>query len=67
MKTLYESILDIDDNIDNLDNLLAKPYYERILINKPWNQWDKDWVYGIYRCNTWNEVVAAVNKICEEE
>lgn len=52
---------------DNLDNLLAKPYYERILINKPWNQWDKDWVYGIYRCNTWNEVVAAVNKICEEE
>jgi uncharacterized HAD superfamily protein len=52
---------------DNLDNLLAKPYYERILINKPWNQWNKDWVYGIYRCNTWNEVVAAVNKICEEE
>lgn len=52
---------------DNLDNLLAKPYYERILIDRPWNQWNKDYVYGVYRCNNWNEVVAAVNKINEGE
>lgn len=52
---------------DNLDNLLAKPYYERVLMNRPWNQWSKDYVYGIYRCNNWSEIVAAVNKINEGE
>lgn len=52
---------------DNLDNLLAKPYYERILIDRPWNQWNKDYVYGIRRCNNWSEIVAAVNQINEEE
>lgn len=52
---------------DNLDNLLAKPYYERILMNRPWNQWNKDYVYGIRRCNNWSEIVEAVNKINEEE
>ena len=52
---------------DNLDNLLAKPYYHRILMNRPWNQNVSDYVYGIYRCNNWNEIVDTVNKINEEE
>ena len=52
---------------DCLENLLAKPYYYRVLYNRPWNQNVNDWVYDIHRCNDWNEVVAAVNKICEKE
>lgn len=52
---------------DNLDNLLVKPYSERVLMDRPWNQSTKDYVYGVRRCHNWNEIVAAVNKICEEE
>ena len=52
---------------DNLNTLLAKPYYHRICFNMPWNQSDKDYVYDIHRCYNWNDVVAAVNKISELE
>ena len=52
---------------DNLDNLLAKPYYHRILMDRPWNQSNKDYVYDIHRCKTWDEIVKTVNKIYEEE
>ena len=52
---------------DNLQTLLESPNYHRICFNMPWNQSDKDWVYGIYRCNNWNEVLTAVNKISELE
>lgn len=52
---------------DRLQTLLAKPYYHRILINRPWNQSNKDYVYDIHRCNNWNDVLAAVNKISELE
>lgn len=52
---------------DNYETIIAKPYYHRILINQPWNQSNKDYVYGIHRCYNWNDVLAAVNKISELE
>lgn len=52
---------------DCFETLTAKPYYHRILMDCPWNQSTKDYVYGIYRCNNWSEIIAAVNEICEEE
>ena len=52
---------------DNFNNLIAKPYYHRICLNYPWNQSTKDYVYGIYRCNNWQEIIAAVNQIDEQE
>lgn len=52
---------------DNLSNLIAKPYYHRILINWPWNQSNKDYVYDIDRCYNWDDVLAAINKINELE
>lgn len=47
---------------DNLANLIAKPYYERICLNYPWNQCN-DWVYNIHRCYNWEDVVSVVHKI----
>ena len=52
---------------DNIQTLLEKPNYHRICFDMPWNQSNKDWVYGIHRCYNWNDVVAAVNKISELE
>lgn len=52
---------------DNLQTLLANPNYHRILFNKPWNQSDKDWVYGVTRCNNWSEILEVINKINESE
>ena len=52
---------------DNLQNLLAKPYYHRVLFDRPWNQSNKDYIYDIHRCHNWNDIVAAVNKISESE
>lgn len=52
---------------DNLQTLLAKPYYHRICFNMPWNHSTKDYIYDIHRCHNWNDIVAAVNKISELE
>lgn len=52
---------------DNLQTLLERPHYHRILVNQPWNQYNKDWVYGINRCNNWNEIIEVVNQINEWE
>lgn len=52
---------------DNLQTLLDGQHYHRILMNRPWNQSDKDWVYGINRCNNWSEILEVVNKINEQE
>jgi 5'(3')-deoxyribonucleotidase len=52
---------------DNLDNLLAKPYYDRILIDRPWNRTVRDFVYDIHRCTNWEQIVDAVNKLNLEE
>ena len=63
-KWVFRADLMIEDCFETLS---AKPYYHRILMNQPWNQSSKDYVYGIYRCNNWQEIVAAVNKIDEQE
>ena len=52
---------------DNLQTLLAKPNYHRVLFDRPWNQSNKDYVYDIYRCYNWNDILTAVNKINELE
>ena len=63
-KWMFKSDIMIEDN---LQNLLAKPYYHRILLDRPWNQSNKDYIYDIHRCRNWNDIVAAVNKISESE
>lgn len=52
---------------DNLQTLLAKPYYHRICFNQPWNQNVNDWVHDIHRVSSWSEIVDVVNKINELE
>lgn len=52
---------------DNMQTLLAKPYYHRICFDRPWNRAISDWTYDIHRCNNWNEIVEVVNKINELE
>lgn len=54
---------------DNLQTLLAKPYYHRILIDHPWNSEYKyrDFAYDIHRCKNWDGVLNAINKIIEME
>lgn len=52
---------------DNLDNLLSGQHYWRIVMNLPWNDWDKDYIYGIERCYGWSDVLAAINKINDLE
>ena len=63
-KWLFKADIIIEDN---LQTLLAKPYYHRILLDKPWNQSARDYVYGIERCHNWDEILAAVNKINDLE
>lgn len=52
---------------DNLQTLLAKPYYHRICFDRPWNRSVNDWTYDIHRCKNWNEIVEIVNKINDLE
>lgn len=52
---------------DCLQNLLIKPYFHRILVDQPWNQFQNDWVYDIHRYKHWNEIVADIDKFNEEE
>ena len=52
---------------DNWSNLVSSQYYHRILIDQPWNQNKKDYVYDIHRCFNWDDVIAAVNKINDGE
>ena len=48
---------------DNLSNLLSSQYYDRIVMDQPWNRDVNDWAYGIYRCYNWNDIVTTINKI----
>ena len=48
---------------DCLETLIKKSYYSRILRDQPWNQSNKDYIYGIRRCHSFDEIVAAVNEI----
>ena len=52
---------------DNIQTLLAKPYYHRICFDRPWNRVVNDWTYDIHRCKNWNEIVEVVNKINDLE
>ena len=54
---------------DCMQTLIAKPHYHRIIMDQPWNQPSKygDWVYDIYRCKNWNDILSTVNKITEME
>ena len=52
---------------DNWSNLVSSQYYHRILIDQPWNQNKKDYVYDVHRCFNWDDVIAAVNKINDGE
>lgn len=52
---------------DCLQTLLSKPYFHRVLMDYPWNQSTKDYVYDIHRCFNWHEIVDVINKINEEE
>ena len=48
---------------DSLQNLLAKPYYERICFDYAWNRRVSDYVYNIHRVHNWNEVMDVINKL----
>ena len=48
---------------DNLHNLLAKPYYERICFDYAWNRKVNDYAYGIHRVSSWDEVLNVINKL----
>ena len=48
---------------DNLQNLLAKPYYERICFDYAWNRNIRDYAYGIHRVRNWKEVLDVINKL----
>ena len=52
---------------DCVENLLAKPFYERILMDAPWNRHVKDYAYNIHRCTNWDKIVDVVNKINDGE
>ena len=52
---------------DCVETLLAKPFYERILVDYPWNRHVRDYPYNIHRCTNWNEIVDVVNKINDGE
>ena len=48
---------------DNLQHLLAKPYYERICFDYPWNRKVSDYAYNIHRVSNWNEALDVINKL----
>ncbi len=52
---------------DKLQTLLNGRHYHRILMNQPWNSSSKDWIYGVNRCNNWDEILEVVNQINEWE
>lgn len=52
---------------DNLANLLAGQHYFRVLMNWPWNESKKDYIYSIERCYGWSDILAAINKISDLE
>ena len=52
---------------DCFETLVAKPYYHRVLMNQPWNQSTKDYIYDIYRCYNWEDIITAVNEISDGE
>ena len=61
-KSLLKCDVLIDDCLDNLVSVFC----DRITLNYPWNQSSsKDIVYDIVRCENWDEIVDAINKLEE--
>lgn len=52
---------------DCVENLLAKPFYDRILMDYPWNRHVRDYSYNIHRCTNWEQITDVVNKINDGE
>lgn len=48
---------------DNVDNLIARPWNERICFDYPWNRNVRDYVYDIYRVTNWEQVLEIINKL----
>lgn len=61
-----KSLLKCDVLIEDCYSNLTKSMSDRILINYPWNQSTRDYVYGINRAYNWEEVVRFVNKIYKD-
>lgn len=63
-----KGLLNVDIMIeDKLETLLSGGCYYRVLRDRPWNQYDKDYVRGIYRCNDWEQIMAAIEEIKNKE
>ena len=63
-KWLIECDLIIEDRIETL---LAKPYYYRACIDRPWNRSVHDYVYEINRIKNWNDIFKVIDDIYELE
>lgn len=63
-KWLLRSDIMIEDCVENL---LAKPFYDRILVDYPWNRHVKDYAYNIRRCANWEQISDVINKINDGE
>ena len=60
-KSLIAADVLIEDCYANL--VESRCFTERVLLDYPWNQSDKDWIFGINRAYNWEDVVRFVNKI----
>ena len=63
-KHLFKCDIMIEDNVQNL---ISGVHYHRICLDYPWNRNVTDYVYDIYRCSNWKQIVDVVNKINNEE
>lgn len=64
MRVCDKSLLYADVMIDDCaENLISNIHCERVCFNRAWNQYARDEVYGIHRCNNWNEIVTTVDNI----
>lgn len=68
IRMMDKSLLRCDILIEDcLDQLIKHKLCHRVCLDYTWNQNEnKDFVYDIYRCKDWNEILEAVNKIEEE-
>lgn len=63
-KSLIAADVLIEDCYDNL--VKSNHFTDRVLLDYPWNQSNKDYVYGINRAYNWEDIVRFVNKIYKE-
>lgn len=58
-----KQLLNVDVLIDDYENNLIGGMYEKLLMNKPWNQHVATELFGIKRIFGWNEVPAIIENI----